>query len=82
MNPVDAWYAAFVQVEGDKLVGGQHEFFDQFVCQVMFADTDPLDVASGVHMDFRFRHMEIDTATLESLLPEELAELVHVGQGL
>ena len=82
MYSVDRWYAAFVQAESYELVGRQHELFDQFVCRVMRADDNALNMTGGIHEDLRLRNLKIDTAIFEPFLPKQLAEMMHIGQSL
>src|SRR6266513_4522959 len=71
MNPVNRGNGSVPQLARDRLVRGQHEFFNQLM---RFVVLDPLQTnwpAVCINMHFYFRKIEIERAMLESLAAQQ-----------
>ncbi len=79
VDAVEARAAGCLEVIGHRLVGQQHELFDQPVRDVALGGDDVLDFAGFVHEDFGFRQIEVDGS---ATLPPEVQNLEQLAHPL
>ena len=77
VNAVQRAEPAALEVARDRLVGGQHELFDQPVRDVAFAADDANHLSRGVEFDHRSGQIEINRAKPRAPRIEDHREVPH-----
>ena len=72
--------AGVFQLLGDRLVGGEHELFDDLVALGVLCEVGAGDAAIGVEVDLHLRHRELERAALEPPAAQHHRQLVHAAQ--
>src|SRR5215475_9221915 len=70
VNPIDGRNGMLFQLPRNSLVCGQHEFFDQLVRFIILDSLQFYGVTLLIDPDFYLREIEVESAMLESFLPQ------------
>ena len=77
VDAVERGHAEVFKPDGDALVGGEHELFDEAVGPGALGPGDAAHLAVLVELDDRLGQVEIDGAALFAALVHEDGELLH-----
>src|SRR5262245_26083810 len=70
VNPIDGRNGTLFQLPRDSFVCGQHEFLDQLVRFIILNSLQFYGVTLLIDPDFYLREIEVESAMLESFLPQ------------
>ena len=80
VHPAQERRAQACQLPGHRLVGGEHEFLNDLMADVVLDKMGALDAALIVQIELGFRHAELDGAALEPAAAQDHGQVAHAQE--